>query len=75
MGKSAGSIANSNSEMRKSIHNFDEFVRGLPKLFAEVNTLFEQSSKTLTTDLEDKNRHLIENCLDQSVLQLKILLD
>ncbi len=75
MGKSAGSIANSNSEMRKVIHNFDDFVRGLPKLFAEVNTLFEQSSKTLTNDLEEKNRLLIENFIEQKDLQNKILME
>ncbi|MGB5964205.1 MAG: hypothetical protein WBF77_05715 [Sulfurimonadaceae bacterium] len=75
MGKSAGSIANSNSEMRKVIHNFDDFVRGLPKLFAEVNTLFEQSSKTLTSDLEDKNRALIENFIEQKDLQNRILIE
>jgi len=75
MGASAGSIANSNTEMRKVIHNFDDFVRGLPKLFAEVNTLFEQSSKTLTSDLENKNRQLIENFIDQKDRQNKILLE
>lgn len=75
MGASAGSIANSNTEMRKVIHNFDDFVRGLPKLFAEVNTLFEQSSKTLTTDLENKNRELIESFIDQKDRQNKILLE
>ena len=75
MGASAGSIANSNSEMRKVIHNFDDFVRGLPKLFAEVNTLFEQSSKTLTTDLEQKNRELIERFIEQKDRQNKILLE
>lgn len=75
MGKSAGSIANSNTEMRKVIHNFDDFVRGLPKLFAEVNTLFEQSSKTLTTDLEEKNRILIENFIEQKDRQNKILIE
>ena len=75
MGQSAGSIANSNTEMRKVIHNFDDFVRGLPKLFAEVNTLFEQSSKTLTTDLEDKNRALIENFIEQKDLQNRILIE
>ncbi len=75
MGASAGSIANSNTEMRKVIHNFDDFVRGLPKLFAEVNTLFEQSSKTLTADLENKNRELIENFIEQKDRQNKILLE
>ena len=75
MGKSAGSIANSNTEMRKVIHNFDDFVRGLPKLFAEVNTLFEQSSKTLTTDLEGQNRALIENFIEQKDRQNKILIE
>ena len=75
MGASAGSIANSNSEMRKVIHNFDDFVRGLPKLFAEMNALFEQSSKTLTTDLELKNRELIEEFIEQKDLQNKILLE
>jgi len=75
MGASAGSIANSNSEMRKVIHNFDDFVRGLPKLFAEVNGLFEQSSKTLTTDLENKNRDLIERFIEQKDRQNKILLE
>ena len=75
MGKSAGSIANSNTEMRKVIHNFDDFVRGLPKLFAEVNTLFEQSSKTLTTDLEGKNRELIENFIEQKDMQNRILIE
>ena len=75
MGASAGSIANSNAEMRKVIHNFDDFVRGLPKLFAEMNTLFEQSSKTLTTDLEHKNRELLESFIEQKDLQNKILLE
>ena len=75
MGKSAGSIANSNTEMRKVIHNFDDFVRGLPKLFAEVNSLFEESSKTLTSDLENKNRELIERFIDQKDRQNKILLE
>ncbi len=75
MGKSAGSIANSNTEMRKVIHNFDDFVRGLPKLFAEVNTLFEQSSKTLTRDLQEKNRILIENFIEQKDRQNKILIE
>ncbi len=75
MGASAGSIANSNSEMRKVIHNFDEFVRGLPKLFAEVNTLFEQSSKTLTADLEENNRKLIESFIEQKDRQNKILME
>ncbi len=75
MGKSAGSIANSNSEMRKVIHNFDDFVRGLPKLFAEVNTLFEQSAQTLTSDLEAKNRILIENFIEQKDRQNKILIE
>jgi ABC-type transporter Mla subunit MlaD len=75
MGKSAGSIANSNTEMRKVIHNFDDFVRGLPKLFAEVNTLFEQSSKTLTADLEGKNRELIENFIEQKDMQNRILIE
>jgi len=75
MGASAGSIANSNSEMRKVIHNFDDFVRGLPKLFAEMNALFEQSSRTLTTDLEEKNRELIEQFIEQKDLQNKILLE
>lgn len=75
MGASAGSIANSNSEMRKVIHNFDDFVRGLPKLFAEVNTLFEQSAQTLTSDLENKNRELIENFIEQKDRQNKILLE
>ncbi len=75
MGASAGSIANSNTEMRKVIHNFDDFVRGLPKLFAEVNTLFEQSAKTLTTDLEDKNRELIKSFIEQKDMQNKILIE
>lgn len=75
MGQSAGSIANSNTEMRKVIHNFDDFVRGLPKLFAEVNTIFEQSSKTLTSDLKDKNRALIEEFIEQKDLQNKILIE
>ncbi len=75
MGASAGSIANSNSEMRKVIHNFDDFVRGLPKVFAEMNALFEQNTKTLTTDLEDKNRQLIETFIEQKDRQNKILLE
>ena len=75
MGQSAGSIANSNTEMRKVIHNFDDFVRGLPKLFAEVNTIFEQSSRTLTSDLKEKNRALIENFIEQKDLQNKILIE
>ena len=75
MGASAGSIANSNSEMRKVIHNFDEFVRGLPKLFAEVNTLFEQSSKTLTADLEENNSKLIQNFIEQKDRQNRILME
>jgi hypothetical protein len=65
MGASAGSIANSNSEMRKVIHNFDDFVRGLPKVFSEMNALFEQNTKTLTADLESKNRQLIETFIEQ----------
>ena len=75
MGASAGSIANSNSEMRKVIHNFDDFVRGLPKVFAEMNALFEKNTKTLTSDLEDKNRQLIENFIEQKDRQNKILLE
>ncbi len=75
MGQSAGSIANSNTEMRKVIHNFDDFVRGLPKLFAEVNTLFAQSAQTLTKDLETKNRELIESFIEQKDRQNKILLE
>ena len=75
MGASAGSIANSNAEMRKVIHNFDGFVRGLPKIFAEMNALFEQNTKTLTTDLENKNRELIESFIEQKDLQNKILLE
>jgi len=75
MGASAGSIANSNSEMRKVIHNFDDFVRGLPKVFAEMNTLFEQNTKILTSDLENKNRQLIENFIEQKDRQNKILLE
>ena len=75
IGQSAGSIANSNTEMRKVIHNFDDFVRGLPKLFAEVNTIFEQSSKTLTSDLTEKNRALIEDFIEQKDLQNKILIE
>ena len=75
MGASAGSIANSNSEMRKVIHNFDDFVRGLPKVFAEMNALFEQNTKTLTSDLEGKNRQLIETFIEQKDRQNKILLE
>jgi len=75
MGASAGSIANSNSEMRKVIHNFDDFVRGLPKVFAEMNALFEQNTKTLTDDLEAKNRQLIETFIEQKDRQNKILLE
>ena len=75
MGKSAGSIANSNSEMRKVIHNFDDFVRGLPKVFAEMNTLFEQNSKILTAELDGKNRALIEEFITQKDLQNKILVE
>jgi len=75
MGASAGSIANSNAEMRKVIHNFDDFVRGLPKIFAEMNALFEQNTKTLTADLENKNRELIETFIEQKDLQNKILLE
>ncbi|MEN8146224.1 MAG: hypothetical protein ABFR02_01235 [Campylobacterota bacterium] len=75
MGQSAGSIANSNTEMRKVIHNFDDFVRDLPKLFADVNTLFEQSAKALTSDLKEKNRALIEDFIEQKDLQNKILIE
>lgn len=75
MGKSAGSIANSNAEMRKVIHNFDDFIRGLPKLFAEVNGLFEQSSKTLTQDLQNQNRALIEDFIEQKDMQNRILME
>ncbi len=75
MGKSAGSIANSNAEMRKAIHNFDDFIRGLPKLFAEVNGLFEQSSKTLTQDLQNQNRALIEEFIEQKDMQNRILME
>ena len=75
MGASAGSIANSNTEMRKVIHNFDDFVRGLPKLFAEVNTLFEQSSKTLTSELQEQNKVLIESFIKQKDMQNKILIE
>ena len=75
MGKSAGSIANSNTEMRKVIHNFDDFVRGLPKVFSEMNTLFDQNAKALTAELEDKNRSLLERFIDQKDLQNKILVE
>jgi len=75
MGASAGSIANSNTEMRKVIHNFDGFVRELPKIFSEVNGLFEKNAATLTADLEAKNRQLLERFIEQKDLQNKILIE
>jgi len=75
MGSSAGSIANSNTEMRKVISSFNEFVRDLPMLFHQVNELFSQSSKTLTDDLAEKNRALIEAYTVQKERQNQILIE
>ncbi|WP_345977782.1 hypothetical protein [Sulfurimonas sp. HSL3-7] len=75
MGSSAGSIANSNAEMRKVISSFNEFVRDLPMLFRQVNDMFAESSKTLTDDLSEKNRALIEAYAQQKDRQNKILIE
>ncbi len=75
MGSSAGSIANSNAEMRKVIGSFNEFVRDLPMLFRQVNDMFAESSKTLTDDLSEKNRALIEAYAQQKERQNKILIE
>lgn len=75
MGSSAGSIANSNAEMRKVISSFNEFVRDLPMLFRQVNDMFAESSKTLTDDLSEKNRALIEAYAQQKERQNSILIE
>jgi len=75
MGSSAGSIANSNAEMRKVIASFNEFVRELPMLFRQVNAMFAESSKTLTSELAEKNTALIEAYAQQKDRQNKILIE
>ncbi len=75
MGSSAGSIANSNAEMRRVIGSFNEFVRDLPMLFRQVNGMFSESAKTLTDDLAEKNKALIDAYTEQKDIQNRILIE